>query len=328
MAIRNIKTLIIVTLLLLLATHIQALVEPGRIAVYSTPSGAVACIDTMYCDTTDAIFTVTGNTWHTITVTNKGYMPWTYDLFAVSSRTQRVDAALELNPAITVLQVDVTPGSGTVCLDNVLCHTGVGMFSGSGSTQFLGVSEGYHTITVRSPGTYEDYFTTVYVNFAKTTYLNINLKSLSTPSTPVAPIITPIGTPIASPTGMVRVYVDQTGSTICLDTTNCRQNVGGPVGPGTGTTLFTNVSVSTVHTISVTADGYRPYSTQVTVLEDMIKTVDVSLQSSILPVTTVTARFSSVQPTLLATPAGLGAIPVIGGLALCGAVFLSRNNRR
>jgi hypothetical protein len=245
MPIKNFRSLILVALLLLLAVHVQGLVEPGRIAVYSTPSGAVACIDTVNCDTTDTIFTVTGNAWHTVTVTNKGYATWTNQIFVVSAQTQRVDATLDLNPAITVLQVDVTPGSGTVCLDNVLCHTGVGSFSGSGSTQFLGLSQGYHTITVRSPSGYQDYFTTVYVNLAKTTYLPINLQSLYPPTTTVAPIVTPIGTPLTSSTGTVRVYVDHTGSTVCLDTTNCRQYVGGNAGPGTGTTLFTNVSVST-----------------------------------------------------------------------------------
>ncbi|WP_321507614.1 hypothetical protein [uncultured Methanoregula sp.] len=60
MPIRHIKKVMLITLLLLLAVHAHGLVEDGRIVVTSTPSGAVACIDTVYCDTTDATFTVTG----------------------------------------------------------------------------------------------------------------------------------------------------------------------------------------------------------------------------------------------------------------------------
>ncbi|MFA4849631.1 MAG: hypothetical protein WC626_07875 [Methanoregula sp.] len=321
MSLKDGKIVIIITLLLLLVVQVQGL-APGRIAVYSTPSGAVACIDTVNCDTTDAFFSVSGNTWHSVVVTNKGYLQWSDTIFVVSDHTSVVNAELQLNPAITVLQVDVTPGSGTVCLDSTQCHQNVGVYGGSGSTQFTSVSPGYHMITVWGPADYEDYYTTVYVDLAKSTYVTVTLKPLNMPVTTVTPVIPPA----ASETGTVRVYVDQKGSTICIDNTDCRMNVGGAAGMGTGTTLFTNVTTNTLHTISVTAAGFKPYSSLVTVRQDMINTVDVSLQP--LTVATTAPAPLPAEPTLMPTKAGLNAAPVLGALVLCGAIFLLWKNDR
>ncbi|MDD1686384.1 PEGA domain-containing protein [Methanoregula sp.] len=321
MSFRHVKSVILVTLLLLLAVHAQGL-EPGRIVVHSTPSGAVVCIDAVYCDTTDAIFTVTGNTWHSVIVTNKGYVEWSDTVFVSSNQNRVVNAEMELNPSATVIQVDITPGGGTICLDTSQCHANVGAGSSSGSTQFTGASEGYHTITVESPSGYLDYYTPVYVYLAKTTYVTINLKPLISTVTHITPVVTP-----TRGTGVVRVYVDQTGSTICLDNTDCRINVGGTAA-GSGTTLFTNVTANYAHSISVTADGYRPYATQVTVSKDLVTTVDVSLQPLAVDTTTTTTG-TPVEPTLLPSrAAGLDALPVLGALVLCGAIFLFRKNGR
>jgi len=281
MPLRHVKSVILITFLLILAVHAQGLVEPGRIIVTSTPSGAVACIDTVNCDTTDTSFAVAGNVWHTVDVTNKGYAPWSATVFVVSGQNNLVDAELSLNPSATIIQVDVTPGGGTVCFDTNQCHANVGTTGSSGSTQFTGATEGYHTITVQSPAGYQDYYTPVYVNLAKTTFVSINLNPRIPPATPIVPIVTP--TP---GTGVVQVYVDRTGSTVCLDNANCRTNVGGTASSKTGTTLFYNVTTSYVHSISVTADGYIPYSTQVSVIKDLITTVDVSLQPLVVDTTT------------------------------------------
>jgi len=315
------KIVILITLLLLFVVQVQGL-APGRIIVYSTPSGAVACIDTVDCDTTDAFFTVSGNTWHSVVITNKGYLSWSDSIFVVSDHTAVVNAELQLNPSATVLQVDVTPGSGTVCLDSDQCHQIVGVSGSSGTTQFTGVSPGYHTITVWGPASYQNYYTTVYVDLAKSTYVTINLNPLITPATTVTPVITPA----ISETGTVRVYIDQTGSTVCIDNTDCRMNVGGTAGTGTATTLFTNVTTNILHPISVTAAGYKPYSSAITVRQDMINTVDVSLQP--LTVATTAPTPVTAQPTFLPTRAGLNAAPVLGALVLCGAIFLFRKNDR
>lgn len=315
------KIVILITLLLLLVVQAQGL-APGRIVVYSTPTGAVACIDTVNCDTTGAFFTVSGNTWHSVVVTNKGYLQWSDSIFVVSDHTSVVNADLQSNPSVTVLQVDVTPGSGTVCLDGDQCHQTVSTFGNTGSTQFIGVSQGYHTITVWSPASYQDYFQTVYVDLAKSTHVSISLKPLITP----AATITPVTPATSATTGTVRVYVDRTGSTVCIDNKDCQVNVGGTAGAGTGTTLFTNVTANALHSISVTAAGYNPYTLQILVREDLINTVNVSLQ--LLTVATTAPTRIPAEPTLMPTRAGLNATPVLGALVLCGAIFLFRKNDR
>jgi PEGA domain len=327
MPLRYMKNVILITLLLLLAVHAQGLVEPGRIVVHATPLGAAACIDAVYCDTTDATFTVSGNTWHSVVVTQNGYLPWSDNVFVISDQNTMVDAEMELNPSATVIRVDVTPGGGTVCLDDSQCRGNVGTSSSSGSTQFTGMSQGYHTITVGSTAGYLDYYTPVYVDLGKITPVTITLN----PSISSATYMTSLVTPAAPGTGVVRVYVDRTGSTICIDNVDCRNNVGGSAGPETGSTLFTNVTANSVHSISVAADGYKPYSAQVSVGKDMVNTVDVSLQPLAAETTAPTrtpATLPLATPTLLPTRAGLDAVPVLGALVMCGAFFLFRNRGR
>jgi hypothetical protein len=291
------KSVIVIALVLLLAVHVQGNVAPGRIVVTSTPPGALACIDSVYCDTTDTTFSVTGNVWHTVVVTEKGYAQWSGTVFVVSNQNSLVDAEMQFNPSATVLQVDVSPGGGTVCLDNSDCHTNVGTMTSPGGTQFTGVSEGYHVITVESPPGYLDYYRPVYINLAKITYITINLNPLISPATTIIPVstntpvtsITPVGTPAYTGTGSVRVYIDRINSTVCLDNADCRSAVGGTAGPvTTGTTLFANVTAYHMHSISVTADGYKPYSTNVFVGKDLILTVNASLLPIAVNTTTPT----------------------------------------
>jgi len=325
------KSVILITLLLLLAVHAQGDVAPGRITVTSSPPGALACIDTVYCDTTDATFAASGNAWHSVVVTNKGYVQWSEQVYVVSDQNSAVNAELQLNPSATILQVDITPGGGTVCLDNSQCNVNVGGSGRSGTTQFTGVSEGYHAITVQSPAGYQDYYTPVYVNLAKITYVTINLNPLTAPTTSITPVVTPVVTPAALGTGTVRVYVDRTGSTVCIDNADCRNNVGGAAGTDTGTTLFTNVTANYQHTISAAANGYKPYSSQVSVGKDQITTVDVSLQPLAVETTAPTptpATLIPATPTPLPTRAGLDSVPVLAAFILCGAIFYLRNDRK
>jgi len=313
------KPALFIVLLVLLAVPAMGLVEPGRITVYSTPSGARACIDNADCDTTGATFTANGNAWHTVVVTENGYLQWYDYVYVTSGQTSVVNAVLDLNPAVTAIQVFVTPGGGTVCLDNSDCRVNVGTIGSSGSTQFAGVSEGYHTISIESPAGYEDTTRVVSVTLGKFTDVTIVLDPAETPATPV--------TPVTPATGTVRVYVDRIGSTICIDNGDCHENVGGTAGPGTGTMVFTNIPANNVHTISVAANGYETYTTGVTVSEDQISTVDVSLEP--IPAGTTLPTFLPTEtPSVPATRAGLDALPVLGALAVCGAVILCRNTKK
>jgi hypothetical protein len=318
-------------LIIFLAVPALALVPPGRITVYSTPSGALACIDTQHCDITPATFTADGNTWHTVVVTEYGYQNWTGTVYVTSDQISMVDASLDLNPDSTAIRVSVMPGGGTVCLDNSQCQANV--TGSTGSILFTGVSPGYHTISVTSPAGYADTMKLVQVNLGKTTEVNLTLEVFIAPPTTIKP-----PNPV---TGMVRVYVDRTGSTICIDNAHCVYNVGGSPGPGTGTTFFNDVTVNETHIVTVAADGYEPFSATVSVEKDLIAKVDVSLQpiagrtivptTTSPPVTTVpvtTVPPATTMPTLpLQTRSGLDAVPVLGALALCGMVFLFKKGR-
>jgi hypothetical protein len=319
MPILDLKTALLLVLLICLAVPSLALVPPGRIMVSSIPSGALACMDIRDCDITPATFTADGNIWHTIVVTENGYQNWTSTVYVTSGQISMVDASLNLNPDSTAIRVSLEPGGGTVCLDNSQCQ--VNVTGSTGSTLFSGVSPGHHTLSVRSPAGYEDTTKLVRVTLGKITDVSIALDPVFIPVTPET-----LATLTNWDTGNIRVYVDRTGSTICIDTVNCFVNVGGTPGPGTGTTVFNEVPVDVVHTISVAADGYRPVSANVSVAKDEITTVDVKLQ----PLATETASLPALTPAQLpadsipppTTRAGLDVLPLIGALALCGAIFL------
>jgi hypothetical protein len=314
-------------------------VTPGRITVFSTPSFAYVCIDSAQCDTTPANFEVSGNAWHTVNVTQSGYLEWFDTIYVLTDQTSLVTADMQADTGITGIQVFVKPGGGTVCLDNNLCHPDVGSASGTGSTQFMGLNEGYHTITVNQTEGYQAYSTMPYVTKRGFTTIHINLYPISLPLDPkthqpyvtvggfvTIPVATDLVTPTPSqPTGAIRVYVNRVGSTICMDNGDCRANVGGSAGPGTGTTVFTDVPANVVHTITVTADGFERSSTQVTVSKDKLSTVDVRL----LPSTGTATASSTTEPDLpQPTQAALGTVPVLGALLLCGMVLLSGKYRR
>jgi hypothetical protein len=320
----NTKRALLIVLIVLLAVPAIAVVPPGRITVYSSPSGALACVDDeSYCDSTGATFTVEGNDWHTVMVTEKGYLEWTENVYVTSDQTSVVNAYLDLNPAVTGVQVYVTPGGGTVCLDNSECQVGVGTIDSTGSIQFPGVSAGYHTVSVESPSGYRDDSELVFVELGKITTVSIGLVPAGAPVTTAIPVVN-------QGTGTVRVYVDRTGSTVCIDNGDCRENVGGTPGPGTGTTVFTGVTANEVHIITVAADGYKPVSTEVTVSQDQVSTADVSLQllgaGTALPTLTPT-QLPTQPPTMPTRAAGLDMIPVIGALALCGAIVLFQKDK-
>ena len=319
------KALLFVVLLCLFAVPSLAAVSPGRVTVDSVPTGALACIDNFTCDTTSATFTAEGNAWHTIQVTEKGYRDWTESVYVISDQTSMVSAYLDLDPNVTAIQVTLTQGSGTVCLDNGDCRANVGTAGSSRSTLFTGVSPGYHTISVAGAVDYADTTQLVQVNLGKTTGVSIDLRPFISQVTP-AVTITPAGS-INPSTGSIRVYVDRTGSTICADNGNCFINVGGIPGPGTGTVIFSEVTADEPHIITVAADGYKPVSVTIVVGKDQIATADVRLQP-ITGGTTVPTLTSTLVPTTLpampTTRSGLDAVPVIGALVLCGAIFLFR----
>jgi hypothetical protein len=307
--------------LLLIAIPALADVPPGRVTVYSSPSGALACIDSGTCDFATATFSVAGNSWHTVTVRETGYREWTQNIYVTADQTSRIDAYLDLDPDATGIQVSIRPGGAIVCLDNMDCRANVGANSTSGTALFRGVSPGYHTISVEAPVDYEDTTRLVQVELGKVTEENIELTAF------IAPAQATTAPAADRATGSIRVYVDRTGSTVCLDNTDCYVNVGGSPGPGTGTVVFSDVTANEVHIVTIAADGYRPVSTGITVGKDQVATADVALQplgSATAVTTTVPATQPTVPPTMPTPRSGLDPVVAAGALALCGLLFLSR----
>jgi hypothetical protein len=319
MSILHSRTALFVVLLVLLAIPVLAAVPPGRISVFSSPSGAMACLDSGSCDITSATFTVEGNAWHKVTVTAKGYQPWSQNVYVTSDQTSMIEAYLDRDPNTTAVKVTIRPGGGIICLDNIDCRANVGANSTSGSTLFTGVSEGYHTVSVEAPADYQDTTRLVKVEPGKITEVDIGLDMFIAPATttPAAP----------RATGSIRVYVDRTGSTVCLNNGDCYVNVGGSPGPGTGTVVFSDVTAGEAQIITIAADGYMPVSTAITVGKDQIATADVSLRpvSGVTTVTThPTVQQPTVPPTMPTARSGLDVVPVLGALTLCSAIFLFR----
>jgi len=89
------------------------------------------------------------------------------------------------------------------------------------STIYTRVSPGYHTVSVDSNAGYVDATRLVQVVPGEMAQVSVTLSSS----------VIPITSPSAA-TGSIRVYVDRTGSTICIDNLDCFVNVGG--GPRCG----------------------------------------------------------------------------------------------
>jgi hypothetical protein len=223
-----------------------------------------------------------------------------------------------VQPATGTVQVFITPGGGTVCVDNQ-CEQNVGTPDASGSHQFGSIpANGYHTVSVTANG-YQRFITEIYVQPDQVNELTVSLQ------------------PLESPTGTLQVYVTPGGGIVCLDGSRCDANVG--TRDSTGSTQFSRVLADTPHTLTVVTSGYQTYSSQVKVPANQITELDITLTPGASP-----TAVSSVQPTQQpvsspGTPAPVplapapqptksdpGIVPVLGALALCGAILFSRKN--
>ena len=307
-------------------------VAPGRITVLSRPPYAHVCIDDRKCDTTPADFVVTGNARHMVNITQSGYLDWSENLFIPAGRTSLVNATLQRDTGTNGIQVFVKPGGGMVCLDTSQCHAGVGSADSTGQHAVFGTERGYHIITVNNTAGYRSNATRLYVAQRGFISITITLDPLSAPATrptdTVGGFVTiPAGpetvslTPVPPP-GRIRVYVNPTGSTVCLDAGDCRTNVGGTAGPGTGFVDFSSVPANVTHTVSVTEDGFLPASSPVTVGPGKVSTVNFVLQ----PAPATTPVPPTPEPAPLPTRSGPNAVPVLSILAICGAFVLFRRD--
>jgi hypothetical protein len=312
----------------------QSMLPPGLLTIDSKPAYAHVCVDGGKCGTTPFEVVVAGNREHSVNVTRSGYLDWSDTILVQSGETAFVNASLQPDTGINGILVFVNPGGGTVCLDDRLCHSGVGMAGSNGSTQFTELDEGYHVITVNNTAGYQKYSIRPYIPRRGFASITISLEPVGVTSAP--PPLTPAGvatvpsTPEGvSPTpmllhGKLRVYVNPIGGTVCIDNGDCRAGVGGAPGPGTGFEDFSAVSAGISHTVSVTAEGFLPASKKVTVNPDKTSSVTFVLQPA--PVTTA-APTPVPEAVPLPTKSGPGSIVVLCILAAVAGYALLRRGR-
>ena len=211
------------------------------------------------------------------------------------------------------IQLFVHPGSGTVCLDNS-CQVNQGTLSGYSSTRFSGVASGQdHTIKVYDTDGYQDYTDTVYMDLSGHP-MTFSIFLEPVPAQPVSP-----------GTGTIQVTVSPGLGQVCLDNRECESGTGDV--STFWSVQFSDVPADSVHTISVTADGYEPYSQQVTIQADQRNDFDVSLQplAQADQPAEVTTEPAALAPT---TRAGLDGSVALVAAGIGDVVFLGVNRRK
>jgi len=205
-----------------------------------------------------------------------------------------------------IVQVFVHPGSGSVCVDTT-CQVARGSLSGYSSTQFDTVAGGRdHTIRVYNTPGYVDYTDTFYMDYnGDTVTLQIYLVPVATET--AAPVTTSSGT------GTVRVFVSPGLGQVCIDNKECESSTG--AASASWNVDFDDITAGSAHTITVTADGYRTATTQISVLPDQVNEADITLQP--IP--------SAADTSVLKTQAGSGWLITLVAAGICGIVFVGKH---
>jgi hypothetical protein len=205
------------------------------------------------------------------------------------------------------VQIIVHPGGGTVCLDTD-CRMNQGTTDGTSSTVFENVEAGsYHMINVYGIEGYQPYLKQFFYDpsGAKVTR-DIVLEPVKS---------APVGT------GAIQVFITPDGGQACVDKI-CEKSSG--TSSGTWSVQFT-VTANTYHTLTLTHEGYTPYTKQIRVLPGQTSTLNIELKP--LPPgvpsgpaqTPVSAISQPPQPTTANLPGMLAFIAIgICGLALAG----------
>jgi hypothetical protein len=128
------------------------------------------------------------------------------------------------------------------------------------------------------------------------------------------------GTP-APGTGDIQAFVSPGLGQVCIDNRECESSIGETV--TTWSVRFSDVSSDAEHTLTVTADGYQPYSTQVTVQPGGISDVEISLQ----PLASGASSAGSPQKPIPTRAASAGFVAFFAA-GIIGVAFLCRKQGR
>jgi hypothetical protein len=141
------------------------------------------------------------NSYHTVTVTANGYRRFITEIYVQPDQVNEANVYLQpLTSPTGSVQVSLTHGGGTVCLDGSRCDANVGSRDGTGSTRFAGVlANSQHTVTVITTGylPYSSHFTVLPNQINE---LDISLHQLAQPTAAqIIPATTVLPTPVPTP---------------------------------------------------------------------------------------------------------------------------------
>lgn len=145
----NMRSLFLTAVLLIgiTACIVPVAASPAGMQVYSIPSGANACLDGWWWQTTPATFENIGNGYHMIQVNMEGYQPYSYST-SVSDGTEVVNANLIRNtPTPGYLDIKSEPNGADVYID--------GAYYGNAPMVIGNLWSGTHQLQVKKAGYYD-----------------------------------------------------------------------------------------------------------------------------------------------------------------------------
>jgi PKD repeat protein len=239
-------------------------VQPGKLYVSSTPSGASVYVDTVYQGTTTVTIPQLTPGYHTVRLTLTGYEEHSESVTITAGQTYPLSVQLtqSQSPSITVtgssgttgsgqssgtgtLQISSNPSGAAIILD--------GNNKGTTPATFSDISAGTHKINFTKSG-YWDFSQDITVAAGKTTPVNVNLVLKSQPAPSPAGSVTASSQSQQGAGGSIVISSNPPGANVYLD------------GKTSGTTPVTlqNVDPGT-HTVLLTMSGYTDASRTVEV---------------------------------------------------------------
>ncbi|WP_321505588.1 PEGA domain-containing protein [uncultured Methanoregula sp.] len=251
-----------------LALLTPAAASPAGMQVYSTPTGANACLDGWWWQTTPATFDNIGNGWHTVVVYMDGYQSFSETDY-VEDGTQVVNANLiRLGPTVGFLDITSEPNSADVYFD--------GTYYGNAPMVIGNLWVGNHKLVVRKAG-YYDVTDSIPISSGQTYYYNAVLSAY--PQQPA--------------TGSLQIDSTPGGAAIFLNG-NYKGNT-----PASGVMYITELAPGT-YNLRIVMQDYQPYVQSAPVTAGIIN----DIHATLVPVVQGTVRDTTGQILVSSSPSG------------------------
>ncbi|MFA4877093.1 MAG: PEGA domain-containing protein [Methanoregula sp.] len=245
-----------------------AAASPAGMQIYSTPSGASACLDGWWWQTTPATFDNIGNGWHTIQVYMDGYQSYS-ETDLVEDGTTVVNANLvPLGPSVGYLDIRSQPDSADVYLD--------GSYYGNAPMIIGNLWAGNHKLVVRKAG-YYDTTDTIPISSGQTYYYNA--------------VLTPY--PQQPKYGSFQIDSTPGGAAIFLNG-NYKGNT-----PSSGVTYINDLAPGT-YNLRIVMQDYQPYTESAVIQAGIIN----DIHATLVPVVPGPVRDTTGQILVSSSPSG------------------------